>query len=134
MKVNYQTLKIIKNKKGDLVKILPKKKFLSTKIAEFYISEINPGKLKAWRFHKKTNQNIVLIEGKCLVVVIFKKRFKKFILSYSKPGILHIPKKNWYGFKNLSKKKKVKILNFIDHKYFESEIKRKEISEISYKW
>ncbi len=133
MKVTYQNLKVIKNKKGNLIKIYSKRDFFR-RIAESYISEINPNKIKAWRFHKKTNQKLVLIEGNCIVVVFSNKKIKKFKLSYKKPRLLQIPKKTWYGFKNLSSKKKVKILNFIDKKYDENEIERKKINEIRYNW
>ena len=75
MKVTFQNLKVIKNKKGNLIKIYSKRDFFR-RIAESYISEINPNKIKAWRFHKKTNQKLFIIEGNCIVVVFSKKRLK----------------------------------------------------------
>lgn len=133
-KTNFLPSRIIKNKNGNLIKILEKKKIFNNNFKECYISEIKPNKIKAWRFHNKLSQNIFIIDGKCLVVIILNKKFRKILLSEKKPGILKIPCKHWYGFKNLSKKRKVRILNFIDRPYQEEEIIRKTTKSFKYKW
>ena len=126
-------LKVVKNIKGNIIKILSKNDSFFKNFGECYISEIKPKKIKAWRYHKKNSQKIFLIEGKCKVILIKKKIIKKFILNSTNPSMLIIPKKTWYGYKNLVNKK-IKILNIIDNKYNKKEILKKEIHEISYRW
>tara|TARA_B100000945_G_scaffold244373_1_gene200630 strand:+ start:706 stop:1140 length:435 start_codon:yes stop_codon:yes gene_type:complete len=133
-KINFFPSNVIKNNKGNLIKILRKRSIHHKKFEECYISEIKPNKIKAWRYHKNLNQNIFLLDGKCKVVILLNKKFKKFLLSEKKPGILNIPNKHWYGFKNLSKKRKVRILNIIDKKYQEKEILRKALVSFDYNW
>ena len=133
-KINFIPSYIIQNNKGNLIKILGKKNSLFKKFVECYISEINPNRVKAWRYHKNLKQNIFLLNGRCKVVIFSNKKFKKFLLSEKKPGVLSIPNKHWYGFKNLSKKKRVRILNILDKKYQENEILRKEPNTFNYRW
>ena len=126
-------LKVIKNTKGNIVKILNKKDKNFKSFGECYISEIKPNGLKAWRYHIKNSQKITVIEGKCKIVMLRNKKFKSYILSSKNPKMLDIPNKIWYGFKNLTKKK-VKILNITDKHFQESEVIRKKINEILFKW
>lgn len=133
-KINFFPARIIKNNKGNLIKILEKKKSSSKNFVECYISEIKPNKVKAWRYHKHSKQKFFLLNGKCKVVVYLDKKFQNFLLSEKRPGILNIPNKHWYGFKNLSKDKNVRILNILDKKYQENEILRKATNSFNFKW
>ena len=45
--------KIIKNKKGDVIKFLNKKNNLFRGFGEIYFSEIKKNHTKGWNFHKK---------------------------------------------------------------------------------
>ncbi len=133
-RINFFPTYTVKNNNGNLIKILEKKNTSLKKFVECYISEINPNRVKAWRYHKKLEQNIFLLNGRCKVVILSNKKFKKFLLSEKKRGILNIPNKHWYGFKNLSRKRKVRILNILEKKYQESEILRKEPNSFNYSW
>ena len=126
-------LKIIKNNKGNIIKILSKKDKHFKSFGECYISEINPKCLKAWRYHYKNSQRIVVLEGKCKIVLFKNKKFKSYILNSKNLKMLNIPKKIWYGFKNLTKKK-AKILNITDNNFKESEVIRKKVKDIVFKW
>jgi dTDP-4-dehydrorhamnose 3,5-epimerase len=126
-------LKKIKNSQGDILKILSKKDKYYKNFGECYISEIKPKKIKAWRYHKKSQQNIVVIDGKCKIVLLTNKRFVIYNLSSKNLKMLIIPKKIWYGFYNFTKNK-TKILNITDKIYNDREIIRKEEKEIVFKW
>ena len=132
-KIKFKTIKPIKNNKGNIFKIISSKNNFFDKFGDCYISEINPKKVKAWRYHKFSNQKIFLITGKCKVVIYFNKKIKKFVLSEKKPGLLFIPQKHWYGFKNIGKNK-VKLLNIVNLNYNEKEIQRKNKNQINYEW
>ena len=122
-----------KQKKGNIIKIIKKGDIFFNSFGELYISEIKPYKVKAWRYHKRSTQNIFLLEGKCKIVCQVKEKFVEIQLSENLPKLTIIPKKCWYGFKNKSGKK-VKLLNLSDQKFSENEILRKEIKEIKYNW
>ena len=47
--------KIIKNKKGDILKFLSKKDNFFKKFGEIYFTEILKSKVKGWNYHKKNN-------------------------------------------------------------------------------
>tara|TARA_B100001057_G_scaffold496753_2_gene599038 strand:- start:567 stop:962 length:396 start_codon:yes stop_codon:yes gene_type:complete len=131
--MSIRRLKIVKNSKGNIIKILSRNDTFFKKFGECYISEIKSKKIKAWRYHKRNSQKIVLIDGKCKVVLINKKKIKSYILNSKINSMLIIPKNIWYGYYNLTKKK-IKILNIIDDKYDKKEILKKKINEIYYKW
>ncbi len=126
-------LKKIKQKKGNIIKIIKKEDVFFNSFGELYISEIKPHKIKAWRYHKKSTQHIFLIQGKCKIVCQAKKRFKEIQLLENSNKLVIIPEKCWYGFKNESGKK-VRLLNLCNQKYSENEILRKEIKEMKYDW
>jgi len=126
-------LKQIKQKNGNIIKIIKKEDTFFKSFRELYISEIKPYKIKAWRYHKKSTQHIFLIQGNCKIVCQVKKKFKEIQLSENSNKLVIIPKNHWYGFKNESGKK-VRLLNFCNQKYSENEISRKEIKEIKYNW
>ena len=132
-KIKEIKLKEIVHPKGDITKILTKDSIFFQNFGECYLSEIKPKKIKAWRYHKRSTQNIFLLEGRCKIVCQLKKRFVETQLSENSPKLIIIPKKCWYGFKNKSRKK-VKLLNLCDRKFSENEILRKEIKEIKYNW
>jgi dTDP-4-dehydrorhamnose 3,5-epimerase len=131
--VSILNIKKIKNSQGDIFKILSKKDKYYKNFGECYISEIKPKKIKAWRYHKKNQQNIVVIEGKCKIVLLMNKKFVSYNLSSKNLKMLIIPKKIWYGFYNFTKNK-IKILNIIDKIYNDEEVVRKEEKEMAYKW
>jgi dTDP-4-dehydrorhamnose 3,5-epimerase-like enzyme len=128
-KIRFLDIKILKNKKGNLLKIFNGK----DKLGDCYISYVNKNKIKAWRYHKLSEQRIFLLSGKCKVVVISKKKNNTYILTENKKKLLIIPKKSWYGFQNIGKDK-VKLLNIINIKYSEKEIERKNIQDFNYDW
>ena len=131
--MKIRKLKVIKHQKGNIVKILNRKDPFFKKFGECYISEIKSRQIKAWRYHKKNSQKIFLIDGKCKVVLINKKKIKYHVLNSKIASLFMIPINTWYGFQNLTNKK-IKILNIIDNNYDEEEMFRKKLNEIKYKW
>ena len=139
MKKNYlnnlkiNKVKIIKNKKGNILKLFNINNLSKKKNIEIYISEIKPQKIKAWRSHNLSTQNILILEGKCLIVLYHNNIYKKFLLTYKSNKILKIPPKIFYGYKNLGSNT-VKILNLINMKYNDSEIIRLKQNSIKFNW
>jgi hypothetical protein len=110
-------IKIIKNKKGNIVKFYNFKKPLLNRYGEIYFSEVKKGVFKGWKFHENINQVMTICSG--IVEFSFKKKInskiKKITLSYpDKLGILYIPKNTHYCFRCKSQKKAM-IVNLIDN-------------------
>ena len=78
------------------------------KFGEVYFSEILPGKIKAWKYHKRQAQNIAVPMGKVIFVIyddrIHSKTYKNVLkIELGRPNsyfLLHIPPGLWYGFKS----------------------------------
>jgi len=100
MKIFCEKIKIIKNPKGDIFKLLSKKSNLFVKFGEIYLSEIRPKKFKGWKYSDKHTQTLTVIKGS--VEFKLKKGSLKKTKTISFPKnlyILKIPPKTYYSFK-----------------------------------
>ncbi|TQE83112.1 dTDP-4-dehydrorhamnose 3,5-epimerase family protein [Leptospira noguchii] len=110
---------------------------------ECYFSEINPGFVKAWKFHKKQTQNFTVPFGKIRLILFdsrenskTKGKIQEIILgrpeNYQR---VTIPPQIWYGFTCISKEKAF-IANFTDvpHDPTESERLPEHNSFIPFTW
>ena len=115
--IKKKKIKIIKNKKGNIIKFFNFQKDTSKKkYGEIYFSEVKKKYFKGWKFHEKRNQIMTICSGS--IEVSFKNknssRIKKIKLSYPKNlYALQIPKKTYYSFRCLSRQKAI-IVNIID--------------------
>ena len=114
--IKKNKIKVIKNKKGNIIKFLNFKKKLLNRYGEIYFSEVKKNYFKGWKYHKNRNQILTIASG--TVIFSFKKSLKgkpkEVKLSY--PNNLYslmIPKKTYYSFKCVSKKHGI-IVNLID--------------------
>ena len=110
-------VKVIKNTKGNLFKIVSKKHDFFKRFGELYFSEVHLNKFKGWKYHKKREQILTVASGK--VRFFFKKEIdqkKSFYVDVSFPNNLKIIKiypKTYYSFQCKSKKKAL-IINLIN--------------------
>jgi hypothetical protein len=116
--------KIIKNKvkvisfgRENIYKITDNEVFIKT-IKEIYISEIKPKSQKTWKYSEDTQQNIYVFNSKIELSTTKDLKKKNKIISLDKKFsyLIRIPKKTFYTFKNIGRKKGF-ILNMIDNKY-----------------
>ena len=111
-----EKIKIIKNPKGNLYKMLSKKHNFFKKFGEIYFSEVYPKKFKGWKYHEKRTQIITVVNGKVRFFLKKKITSKPKVVDIgfpSKMKLLKIEPKTYYSFKCSSKKKSV-IINLID--------------------
>ena len=133
--IKLVSLKVIKNSKGKIIKILN----LSDKdfkgFGEAYISFAKQNHIKAWKKHKKMSLNLTILSGKVKFVFFDDKKniFKRIILGENSMKKLIVPPGIWFGFKGLNKKKNI-ILNISNIKHYDKEILRKKENEIKYNW
>ena len=104
-KVRIFKNKIIKNKKGHLIKFVSTKNLFFKKFGEIYFNEINFKKQKGWNKHLKNNCLIQCVYGKVKFHLIDKlSKEKKYILKCGSGSILRIPPNVWFSFRSLEKK------------------------------
>ncbi len=114
--IRTKKIKIIKNSKGNIIKFVNKNQLPLNKFGEIYFSEIKPNTTKDWKYHQNRNQYLTIADGS--VIFSFKKKkngkIKKILLKYpNKLNSIFIPKKYYYKFECISKKKSI-IVNIID--------------------
>ena len=114
--IKKKKIKIIVNDKGNIIKFLNFEKKLLSRYGELYFSEVKKNQFKGWKYHKNRNQILTICSG--IVIFSFKKTLTGKVLNiklnYPKNLYsLFIPKKIFYSFKCISKKKAM-IVSLID--------------------
>tara|TARA_B100000989_G_C19517192_1_gene462253 strand:- start:1952 stop:2386 length:435 start_codon:yes stop_codon:yes gene_type:complete len=134
-KIKLFNLKKIKNLKGNLQLIKKSNRDNLKKIKEIYSLWVNKNKIKGWNLHKKMTVSLVILVGKVKVVIYDPKNhnFNKFIIKESKPQMLVIPPKKYFGIKNLYKNKSL-LLNLADLKHSKNEYIKRPLKKINYDW
>ena len=121
-------LKIIKNKKGDILKYLNKHILHPKKFGEIYFNQIKKNQKTGWIFHKKYFCYITVPVGK--IQFTYKKNFKSkgksFVLSSEKYFLLRISPKIWFSFKGI--KKSSLLVNTITGIHNDKEVLKNNIS------
>lgn len=119
MKLLLEKIKIIKNPKGDIFKLLSKQSKLFEKFGELYISEVKPNKFKGWKYNEKFIQLLTVVKGTVEFKIRKKSQVKTITISYPKKlSLLKVPPKTYYCFRNKNKNKSTAfVLNVTDQVY-----------------
>ena len=139
MKNNFKlnSLKIIKNNKGNLKKIINFNSKYFYGFEELYISSIKYDEIKAWKIHSKMTCNLIVIRGKVKFVFAIKKGskyfFKAFTLSEKKNEILTIYPNTIFGFQGKSNENS-QIMNFSNLMHNKKEDKIFNLEDFDYSW
>ncbi len=126
--------KIIKNKKGNIIKFLSRKDKFYKGFGDIYFSEIKRNKIKGWNLHKKNTCTIVVPEGTVNFKIFDPKKKKLIKISIGKKNnkILQIPPGIWFSFTTESKK--AIVTNLMDKPHRKKEtIKESSINGIKIK-
>tara|TARA_B100001109_G_C18660320_1_gene379173 strand:- start:235 stop:663 length:429 start_codon:yes stop_codon:yes gene_type:complete len=118
--------KIIKNKKGDIIKYLSKKNPYFKAFGEVYFTEIYKNKVKGWNYHKKNHCIFCVPQGKVEFFFIDGRKKSKTYLKEEKitagkkrPYLIKVPPKIWISFK--SKEKISLIANLMERPHSKNE-------------
>ena len=141
--ISVKKLSKINNDKGSILHVLKSSDPCFTQFGECYISEVYPGKIKAWKKNTLQTQNLAVIEGKTKFVIfddregsISKGQLNIFEISRAENyQLLTIPPNIWYGFRCLGVKKSI-IINCSDHLHDIKNIKSMDVKNdlIPFKW
>lgn len=114
--VVVKNLKVIPDERGRLMEMLRKDDEFFTGFGQVYMTTAYPGVVKAWHYHKKQDDNFVVVSG-MMKVVLYDARedspttgeVNEFFLGEHNPSLLHIPKFVYHGFKCISDREAVVI-------------------------
>ncbi len=115
------------------------KKFINSNDNEFkgfgelYISSVENGIIKAWKYHNEMTLNLIVVSGAVKFVFYNGKEFKEIQTASNVPKRIVVPPRIWYGFKG-EKDKSSDILSLTNLIFNEEEIERRNFEEISYDW
>lgn len=106
--VFIKELKQFPDSRGSVLHMLKSSDNNFNGFGEVYFSEILPGKIKAWKYHKIQSQNLAVPIGNVKFVIyddrINSTTFKNTLeIELGRPNsyfLLHIPPGLWYGFKS----------------------------------
>ena len=122
-------IKIIKNKKGDLIKYLSSRDSFFKKFGEIYFSEIKKGQIKGWNLHKRFKCHLAVISGSVTFnFVDSRKNSKTFLkkekitLSKKNYALLVVPPKIWFNF--TTRDKVSLVANTLNYPHLDSETKK----------
>jgi len=122
--------KVIKNKKGDILRFLSKKNVFFKGFGEVYFSEIKKNKVKGWNRHKRNvcifgvpsgNVEFFFIDGRHKSKSYFAE--EKILVNKKNYKILKVPPGIWFSFRSLSKLSVVS--NCINNPHLDSETEKK---------
>jgi dTDP-4-dehydrorhamnose 3,5-epimerase len=131
-------LKIIDTQGGDVLHAMKDIDSGFSGFGEVYFSEVEFNSIKAWKRHKEMTLNLVVPIGKIKFVLyddrdILNCQYQEFIISRENYYRLTVPPMVWLGFIGLSKNISM-LLNIANIGHDPSEVDRKDINEIKYKW
>jgi dTDP-4-dehydrorhamnose 3,5-epimerase len=135
--ITLTKLSVIETVGGSVLKALLKSDSTFNDFGEVYFSEIEPGAIKAWKYHKEMTLNLIVPKGKVKFVFCLNNNrnnaFEEIVIgreNYSritvKPGI-------WFGFQGLDEETSL-IMNVADIIHKPDEVERLELNEIKYNW
>ena len=118
--------KVIKNKKGNILKFISKKSPFFKGFGEVYFTEILKNKVKGWNYHRKNQCIICVPHGKVEFLFVDGRQDSKTYLKEDKITIgkkkhylIQVPPQIWISFK--SKEKKSLVVNFMERPHSKKE-------------
>lgn len=133
--IKKSKIKIIKNHKGNILKVINSKDIFYKGFGEAYFSIIKKNKIKGWKYHKKMISNLVVPSGKVKFVFYFpeEKYFHEEEIGIKKYNLLTISPKVWFAFRGISDDLNL-ILNISNITHDDNEVLSKPLNKIKYSW
>lgn len=107
--VKTKRLRVIPDERGWLMECLRSDDDMFIKFGQAYVTAANFGVVKAWHYHKKQTDNIVVIHGMAKVALYdgrenspTRGEVNEFFMGDRNPLLLQIPAGVYHGFKGIS--------------------------------
>ncbi len=108
--VRVKQLKRIKDKRGFLMEIMRKDWPEFKEFGQVYLTCCKPQWVKAWHFHRKQTDSLVVVKGKAKIVLFDSRKdspthgkINEFIVSENNPVLIQVPPLVMHGFTALGK-------------------------------
>jgi len=133
--IQVTTLRRINVPGGDVLHAIKMSDPSFTSFGEAYFSWVNPGAIKAWKFHRQMTLNLVVPVGEVNFVFheINSRTFREVCLGENHYIRLTVPPRIWFGFKGCSPSPSL-LLNISDIPHDPNEVETKNLNEIKYEW
>ena len=141
--VEVVNVREIKDERGSILHVIREDDQLFEHFGECYCSEILPGYVKAWKFHHRQKQNLVVPVGRVKFVLYDNRpdsgsNGSLMEVQLGRPDAYHrltIPAQIWYGFTCLSSEPALLVNCATEmHDPSESKILAPEDELVPYKW
>jgi len=116
--VKVKKLRVIPDERGWLMECLRSDDDFFIKFGQVYVTAAYFGVVKAWHYHKKQTDNVVVISGMAKVVLYdaredspTKGEVNEFFMGERNPLLVQIPAGVYHGFKGISPEKEALVLN-----------------------
>lgn len=107
--VKTKNLRVIPDERGRLMEMLRADDPLFEKFGQVYLTTAYPGVVKAWHYHQRQTDNLVVVKGMMKVVLYDGRedsptsgRVNEFFLGEHNPVLLQVPRMVYHGFKCIS--------------------------------
>jgi len=130
--VNLTPLKIINNKKGDILHVMKKNETNFSGFGEAYFSLIHQNVIKGWKRHFEMTLNIVVVSGEIEFVIYNGVDFFNINLSRKNFQRLTVKPKLWFAFRGIGNNNILLNIGDIEHDPVESE--NRTLDSFNYNW
>ena len=120
---------------GKIMHVMKSSSFGFSGFGEAYVSWIESGYVKGWKYHTEMTLNLVVPLGEVDFVFFEPKdhSFRKETIGESRYCRLTVPPKIWFGFQGVSDSSSM-VLNLANIEHEPNEALQKELSEILFDW
>lgn len=119
---------------GDVLKILSAKEDSYQGFGEVYISEVMPGRIKAWKKHSLMTLNLIVPKG--AVKFVFTRdglEFAEYTIGEENYARLTVGPRIWFGFKNIGSELAY-VVNVADIVHEPKEVEKSNLDRFEYNW
>lgn len=133
-KVRLTKVQMVKTEGGAIQKVLSTDSDGYRGFGEAYLTSIEHGVVRAWKFHKEMVLNLIATRGVIRFVCMHNNHdWGEYILSEKTGERLVVPSKTWFGFQGLSVGG-AQILNIANIRHDPGEILRAPREQFDFTW
>jgi len=121
--VKLKNLRVIPDERGRLMEILRCDDDLFEKFGQVYMTTSYPGVIKAWHYHEKQDENMVVVKGMMKVALYDGRKgsstygeINEFFVGEHNPILVHIPRGVYHGWKNIGTEEAI-VINTVTEPY-----------------
>ena len=134
-KIVFKKKRVINNKNGNIIHFFSKKEKNFKEFGEIYFTWVKKNKTKGWKYHKKMHMNLTVPVGYVRFFFYDDKKHtvKKIDIGKKNHGVLYVPPRVWFAFRNINKKKDSLVTNLSNIIHSKNESINKNLTKFNIK-